>query len=114
MSLKRWGCLYIQDKFQFTERDDLAINIEYEFESIFIEINNLPHKLILGEIYRVPGTNEHSSIDRYDCILQKLSNYKGEVFLATDQNLNYINAGTRKHPPTIQYVHHRRIYTNYY
>ena len=32
--------IYISTKYQFTLRDDIAINVESEFESIFVEIND--------------------------------------------------------------------------
>jgi hypothetical protein len=87
-------CIYISDIFQVKERDDLSLNIASEFESIFIEITNLTKKLIVGEIYRVPGTSEHLSIDRYNTILQKLNNFKGDIIIGTDQNFNYLNTET--------------------
>ena len=42
--------------------DDLKLNINNEFESVFIEIDQSYHKLVIGEIYRVPGTNSHFSL----------------------------------------------------
>ena len=60
----------------------------------------MPQQLIVGEIYRVPATNEQISIDRYDSILQNLKNFNGDVLLATDQNFNYIN--TNVHANSLQ------------
>ena len=86
--------IYIMDTLQFIERPDLSINILSEFESIFIEITNLNIKLVIGEIYRIPNTNEQASIARYEAILQKFNNFNGDVIIGTDQNFNYINTNT--------------------
>lgn len=92
-------CVYAMNKFQCIPREDLSVNYTNEFESIFIEITNLAHKLIVGEVYRVPGTNELNSIARYDDILNKLDTFKGDVIIGTDQNFNYIN--TDSHTNTL-------------
>ncbi len=60
-------------------------------EIIFTEINHNGHKLVLGEIYRVPGINEQISIQRYDSILQNLLDFNGDVIIGTDQNFNYLD-----------------------
>ena len=53
--------LYIKETIHFSERTDLSINIEGEFESIFIEAKSNKHRFIVGEIYRTPGTNTYST-----------------------------------------------------
>ena len=63
--------IYIADDIQYTIRNDIAINYENEFESIIIELNNKKHNLIVGEIYRIPNTNEQTSIERYEQIIKK-------------------------------------------
>ena len=83
--------LYIRDEFQFSVRNDLTVSYDREFESIFAEIDHNGHKLVLGEIYRVPGTSEQMSIQRYDSILQNLSDFNGDVIIGTDQNFNYLD-----------------------
>ena len=52
--------LYIRENIHFSERTDLSINIEGEFESIFIEAKSNKHRFVVGEIYRTPGTNTHN------------------------------------------------------
>ena len=84
--------IYISTKFQYTMRDDIAINVESEFESIFVEINDKSQKLIVGEIYRVPNTNEILSIERYESITHRLDDFVGDVIIGSDQNFNFINA----------------------
>ena len=41
--------------------DDLTMNISNEFESVFIENDQTLHKLFIGDIYRIPGTNAQIS-----------------------------------------------------
>ena len=52
--------------------DDLKLNINNEFESVFIEIDQNLYKLIIGDIFRVPGTNAPISLQRYHKILHML------------------------------------------
>ena len=82
--------IYLKAEYNFVERNDIAINIEGSFESIFIEIKSPIKNAIIGEIYRVPNTNETSAINMYDTILTKLQNYKNTVIIGTDQNFDYI------------------------
>ena len=81
--------LYIKENIHFSERTDLSINIEGEFESIFIEAKSNKHRFIVGEIYRTPGTNTHMSIERYQQTLDKLDLEHCDIYLGTDQNFDY-------------------------
>jgi len=76
--------------------NDFAINVDSDFESIFVKITDKTHKLIVGEVYRVPNTHEITSIERYESIIQKLDNYSGDVLIGTDQHFNYINVHGHK------------------
>ena len=67
---------------------DLECNIENEFESLFIEARLGNNDIIVGEMYRVPNTNEVDSIHRYNSILNKLSNERKEILIVTDQNFD--------------------------
>ena len=60
-------------------RDDLCLNKEGQFESVFIEINSKNNEAIVGEIYRVPNTNERDSINMYEDIISKLQIYKFNI-----------------------------------
>ena len=46
----------------------------------------------MGEIYRVPNTNEILSIARYETITHRLDDLVGDVIIGSDQNFNFINA----------------------
>jgi len=53
-----------------------TLSYDQMFENIFAEINHNGHSLVLSEIFSVPGTNEEISIQRYDSILQNLSDFR--------------------------------------
>ena len=42
------------------------------------------------EIYRVPNTNQASTITMYETIVKKLQHYKHNIIIGTDQNMDYI------------------------
>jgi hypothetical protein len=77
-------------------RDDLATNVTGIFESIFIEVNSKQLKAVVGEIYRVPNTNEVNSINMYNNIIKKLQDYKHDIIIGTDQNFDYIKIEQNK------------------
>jgi exonuclease III len=57
--------IYLRNDIDYIERPDLGVCVDGEFESIMIEVKSMEKKIIIGEIYRVPGTNEkniHRSI----------------------------------------------------
>ena len=88
---KRGGiAMYIKDNINYRIRPDLEINIEKEFESLFIDTTINNENIIVGEIYRVPNTNEKVSIARYELILKQIQNTKARVLLGTDQNFDYL------------------------
>ena len=88
--------LYIKANIHFSEINDLSINIEGEFESIFIEAKSNNHRFIVGEIYRTPGTNTHMSIERYKQTLDKLDLESCDIYLGTDHNFDYIKMNSNK------------------
>ncbi len=88
--------IYINNKLNYKMRDDLAINKPGVFESIFIEVQSPKLNAIVGEIYRIPNTNEIDSINMYDTIIKKLIPYKHNIVLGTDQNFDYINIDQHK------------------
>ena len=54
--------------------------------------------MLIGEIYRVPGTSAQLSIQRYQSILHIISAFNGDVMIGSDQNFNYANIDN--HSPT--------------
>ena len=96
-STSRGGvAMYIATDFNYKERPDLSVNVDGEFESIFAEIKvkDGNHNLIIGEIYRVPGTNETESIARFEEVITSISQTNNDVIIGTDQNFDYINVNT--------------------
>ena len=85
--------IYIANRYKFQLRDDLSHFIEGEFESIFIELN-APHKVIIGEIYRVPNTNITRSISLYEEVLDNLRDYHCPILIGTDQNFDLLKSTT--------------------
>ena len=83
--------LYIRDNIHIEMCHDLCITHKCEFESIFVEAPNDGHSCLIGEVYRVPGVNEQVSIERYETLLQMVSGFNGDVKLASDQNINYLD-----------------------
>ena len=88
--------IYILDIFPFKERNDLSLFYEGEFESIFAEINVGNDKLIIGEIYRIPNTNELLSISRYETIIANLRTFKHDIVIGTDQNFDLLKINTHR------------------
>ena len=90
---RRGGGVSILVKSQITyiKRSDLEIFEEGMFESIFIEIMQKGNNsIIVGEIYRVPGTREANFLDNYESILEKIRFEHKKVIIGTDQNLDYL------------------------
>ena len=90
---KRRGGVSIMTRshLKYIERPDLKIFDEGRFESVFIEITQKGRKnLVVGEIYRVPGTNEKEFIEKYNSIVDKIRSEHKQVIIGTDQNLDYL------------------------
>ena len=54
------------------------------------------NSVIIGEIYRVPNTSVHLSLERYEQIMSKLTGTK-PVIIGTDQNFDFLKIGTHVH-----------------
>ena len=87
-----------RDIFQYKLRDDLTMNYNNEFETIFIEIDDNMHNMLIGEKDRVSGTSAQLSIQRYQSLLHIVSAFNGDVMIGSDQNFNYANI--ENHEPT--------------
>ncbi len=82
--------IYIRSDISYKRRNDLELNIDGEFESIFVETLSQKMKTIVGEIYRIPNTNEIESLNRYEIVLNKLPTDNCRVILSTDQNFDLL------------------------
>ena len=69
--------LFIKETMQYVIREDLSIFIPHVFESVFIEINPLSSKELVGIIYR-PNTAPRADIDSFtnelDSIMDHINN----------------------------------------
>ena len=79
-----WGWYICTDGIQFNLREDLAVYVEREFETIFIEALNGSKIPLIGNIYRVPSTNAKSSLERLGSIFERLSASKARVIVVGD------------------------------
>ncbi len=98
VKLSRGGvALYISTDFNYKLRTDLGINVEGQFESIFIEAKSKKYNetVIVGEVYRIPNTNINESLSRYATIIDRLSKYSN-VYIGTDQNIDYLKINSHK------------------
>ena len=82
--------LFISNRLRYKLRPDLTLFEEGLFESIFIEVTNNNKHLVAGEVYRIPGTNEKNFIDKYSCIVQKVSEENKDLVIGADQNLDLL------------------------
>ena len=91
-STKKQGgvAIYINNKLKYKERPDLKIFKEGQFEACFVEIECKGKNLVVGEIYRVPGTCEKEFIKDYETLLGKLSKEPKDIVIGTDQNLDFL------------------------
>ena len=73
------------------------------FESCFIEITlKNEAKLITGEVYRVPNTNQDLFLERYQNIVDKVELEKKDLIIGTDQNLDFLKL--EHHPNTAKFL----------
>ena len=92
--------IYIKQDFVYKERDDLSDYHEGEFEAAFVEIKDMNKTLIVGEIYRVPNTNENAALTRYEAVLERIHDNKPSLcIIGTDQNFDYMKIN--KHNNTL-------------
>ncbi len=93
-NISRGGvAMYIADNISFVERPDISINVEGEFESLFIEVKGKSNEkdLIVGQIYRPPNTNIKDAISRYDKVLTDIAKTNSyDLIITTDQNVDYM------------------------
>ncbi len=87
---KRGVAIYINKKLKYVERKDLNIFEEGIFESCFIELFVQKKNIVIGEIYRIPGTNENNFITKYEGLIGQIKREKKDIIIGTDQNLDFL------------------------
>jgi hypothetical protein len=88
--------MYIRNDIHFKLRDDIALFCEGEFESIFIETTYGDKSAIVGEVYRIPSSNELLSLNRFETITEMIKNINRHVIIGTDQNFDYLKIHSHK------------------
>ncbi len=88
--------IYIKQNYNFISRDDLAVFDPGIFESVFIVIKSPNFNAIIGEIYRVPNTNELNTINMFDSIINKLAYYEKHIIIGSDLNFDFIKLNKNK------------------
>lgn len=83
--------IFIKNGISYKVREDLSIFVEREFESIFIEVSFGNSHVVIGEVYRVPGTDCNIAVQRYSDIVTRLQNEHKQVVIGTDQNINLLD-----------------------
>ena len=56
----------------------------------FLEVMCGKTSTVVGEIYRIPNTNEDISIERHENVLSRLKPYAQNIIRGTDQNFDYL------------------------
>ena len=93
--------IMVRSNLKYIVRKDLTLFRECKFESVFIEISRKNNKnVIVGEVYRVPGTSETDFLSDYEQIVSKIKGEHKCIVIGTDQNLDYlkinVHGNTRK------------------
>ena len=90
--------LYIKENIEYLQRKDLEINNEF-IESVFIEVPVCKllssKKVIIGVVYRPPGTSLKDFHDVLNTILEKIG--KDLCYLMGDWNMNLLSYDTHNH-----------------
>mgnify|MGYP001554836917 CR=1 FL=1 len=91
--------IYVSNLFNFALCDNLTLNVSNEFETIFIEVflQGRSSKLLIGEIYRTPNSNLHTSHERFNELLKKIPRMHQQVIIGTDQNIDFLKLSINSH-----------------
>ena len=93
-SLKGGSAIYVNNKFNSIQRNDLEIS-NVEFESTWIEIKNKNSKnIVTGSIYRHPHNNSTDFFQYLEKCLSKLSKENKEVYICGDFNFDLLKIDT--------------------
>ena len=82
--------IYVPENVQYQIRDDLVI-FDDIVESIFIEINIDSKNIIVGNIYRPPGTDLNQFIESFNNTLSLIKSERKLCYLLGDWNFNLLN-----------------------
>lgn len=86
--------IYIKNSIQYKINKELSTYVEGEFESLFLDLPT--EQMIVGEIYRIPGTDPNESLSRYVNILNQIEKINKPTIIGTDQNFDYLKIHSHK------------------
>ena len=89
--------IYVNNRYTFNIRDDLAMYDEHIFESIVVEVSKAGKTFLIGEVYRVPNSNNAQCLNYYETVVSRMVAENKTTVIGTDQNYDYINIS---HGPT--------------
>ncbi len=96
--------IYAKESLKYQLRDDLSLFYEGQFESIFLEVMCGKTSTVVGEIYRIPNTNEDISIERYENVLSRLKPYAHNIIIGTDQNFDFLKLSDHRSTSSLSQV----------
>jgi hypothetical protein len=88
--------VYVNEKLEYNSRNDLGVFHEGVMECCFVELITEKNRknIIIGEVYRVPGTDENFFLEEYNNILHNIGKENKDLIIGTDQNLDYLKSET--------------------
>ena len=96
--------IFVKSSLQCVPRKDLSVTTDV-LETLFIELPRqsvLPNSVVVGMIYRPPGTCIDTFIEELNRILLKIENERKTCFLSGDFNINLLNVDS--HAPTQSFL----------
>ena len=92
---KGWCCnIYVKDCFTSFKRENLCQSND-QFETVWVEINQVNSKnILLGCIYRHPGTDPSVLTDHLNQILLSIAKENKNVFISGDFNIDLLKYDT--------------------
>ena len=89
--------MFVSETYNFRLRDDLTDTV---VESIFIEI--VPDNIIIGCVYRIPGSDISLITAYIDNLLSKVNAERKKCYLAGDFKIDLLKHDT--HSPTADFI----------
>ena len=97
--------IFIKEEINYKVRDDLSV-IEPDIEMLWVEIENKSinstSNLLLGVVYRIPGTDPTLFNAKLNEVLTKINQEQKQCLHTGDYNLNLLNSSN--HPPTNKFI----------
>ena len=83
--------IYVSQELKYICRKEISFFIEGKIESCFIEIKrNKGNGIVVGEVYRVPGTDDKLLYEAYSKLFLAIEKEKKDIIIGTDQNLDFL------------------------